>query len=143
MVEGMVQKDEPNIYKMVDNKVKKNRNPISAEVIKVLTELRLDSGYTQKQVAEMTNTNLRTYANFERGVSDMKVSSLIKFLQVYDIDLSKLILDEYNKTYAEKQRELEIQRELERERELDEPYERTHDYSKLESIINNNDMTTN
>lgn len=123
MVEGMIQKDEPNIYKMVGDKTKAERNPISAEVIRVLTELRLDAGYTQKQVAEMTNTDIRTYSNFERGVSDMKVSSLIKFLKVYDIDLSKLILDEYNRIHHDKL--------------LDEPYERTHDYSKLQDIANN------
>ena len=59
----------------------------------VITELREHSDCTQSYIANRLGINRRTYANYEAGISDMKVETINKIAQLYQIP-SSIILGE-------------------------------------------------
>ena len=63
------------------------------EVLKYenIRNLRLDSGYTQKQVAEYLNISQNTYSQYEIGVLNYPVDALEKLADFYGVSVDYLL----------------------------------------------------
>ena len=70
------------------------------EVLKfeAIRNLRIDSGYTQKQIAEMLHIKQNTYSQYEIGVLNYPVDVLIKLADFYGVSVDYLLGRTKNKT---------------------------------------------
>lgn len=53
--------------------------------------LRAEKGYTQKQVAELTNIDPATYAGYENRISTPGLASLIRIAALYEVSLDFVV----------------------------------------------------
>lgn len=60
---------------------------------KNLKALRLQYGYTQKQVAEKIGVTCQSYQAYEWGVTVPTLQNFIKLAKLYDVSLDDLIED--------------------------------------------------
>lgn len=58
---------------------------------KNLKELRLERGYTQKQVAEMLNINSVTYLHYEKDQREPPLSLLADMAKLYDVSVDFIL----------------------------------------------------
>ena len=78
-----------------------NMSIIKGVIMKVflgknLKDLRLERGYTQKQVAEMLNINSVTYLHYEKEQREPPLSLLADMAKLYDVSVDFLLgLEEY------------------------------------------------
>ena len=56
-----------------------------------IRNLRIDRGYTQKQVAEYLNIKQNTYSQYEIGVLNYPVDALIKLADLYGVSVDYLL----------------------------------------------------
>ena len=56
-----------------------------------IRNLRLDNGYTQKQIAEMLGISQNTYSQYEIGVLNYPVDALIKLADFYQVSVDYLL----------------------------------------------------
>ena len=56
-----------------------------------IRNLRLDNGYTQKQIAEMLGISQNTYSQYEIGVLNYPVDALIKLADFYGVSVDYLL----------------------------------------------------
>lgn len=56
-----------------------------------LLKLRQEKGLTQQEVADGSNLSLRGYQNYERGLREPSLSTLIALADFYDISLDELV----------------------------------------------------
>lgn len=56
-----------------------------------IKEKRKDSGYTQKQFAEMFNVSFSTMAHYEEGVNKIPLELLIKIADYYEISMDNIL----------------------------------------------------
>lgn len=56
-----------------------------------IRDLREDSDLTQKQIAELLNTNQSNYSKTERGVKALTLEEAIKLAQFYKVSLDYLM----------------------------------------------------
>lgn len=56
-----------------------------------IRDLREDSDLTQKQIAELLNTNQSNYSKTERGVKALSLEEAIKLAQFYKVSLDYLV----------------------------------------------------
>ena len=70
------------------------------EVLKfeAIRNLRIDSSYTQKQIAEMLHIKQNTYSQYEIGVLNYPVDVLIKLADFYGVSVDYLLGRTKNKT---------------------------------------------
>lgn len=63
------------------------------EVLKfeAIRNLRIDGGYTQKQIAEMLHIKQNTYAQYEIGVLNCPVDVLMKLADFYGVSVDDLL----------------------------------------------------
>lgn len=61
----------------------------------VIAELRAHSYCTQSEIANRLGINRKTYSNYEAGINDMKVETIKKIAQLYQVP-SSIILGEQN-----------------------------------------------
>ena len=63
------------------------------EIMKFETirSLRIDNGYTQKQIAEHLNVKQNTYSQYEIGVLNYPVDVLIKLADFYGVSVDYLL----------------------------------------------------
>ncbi|MGM9619126.1 MAG: helix-turn-helix domain-containing protein [Oscillospiraceae bacterium] len=63
------------------------------EVLKFETirNLRIDGGYTQKQIAEYLNVKQNTYSQYEIGVLNYPVEVLMKLADFYGVSVDYLL----------------------------------------------------
>ena len=63
------------------------------EILKfeAIRNLRIDSGYTQKQIAELLNIKQNTYSQYELGVLRYPVDVLIKLADFYGVSVDYLL----------------------------------------------------
>lgn len=57
----------------------------------VLKELRLEKGYTQKEVAEAVNITQRAYAFYEKGDRQPSIETILKLAEFYNIPTDILL----------------------------------------------------
>lgn len=71
---------------------------MSKDFAKTLKELRLQAGYTQKQVYEMLNIPQSTFSSWEIGKAEPSASMTLKLCELYHVDdiLSAFGYDGYN-----------------------------------------------
>ncbi|MDE6441806.1 MAG: helix-turn-helix transcriptional regulator [Clostridia bacterium] len=67
-----------------------------------LKELRVEHGYTQNEIAEKLNIKQNTYSQYESGVREIPLGSLVRLATLYDtsVDYILYVTDEelpYNK----------------------------------------------
>ena len=56
-----------------------------------IRSLRLDKGYTQKQIAEILGVSQNTYSQYEIGVLNYPVDALIKLADFYQVSVDYLL----------------------------------------------------
>ena len=56
-----------------------------------IRSLRLDNGYTQKQIAEILGVSQNTYSQYEIGVLNYPVDALIKLADFYQVSVDYLL----------------------------------------------------
>lgn len=56
-----------------------------------IRSLRIDSGYTQKQIAAYLGVSQNTYSQYEIGVLNYPVDALIKLADFYDVSVDYLL----------------------------------------------------
>lgn len=56
-----------------------------------IRNLRIDGGYTQKQIAEYLNIKQNTYSQYEIGVLNYPVDVLIKLADFYKVSVDYLL----------------------------------------------------
>lgn len=56
-----------------------------------IRSLRIDSGYTQKQIAELLNVKQNTYSQYELGVVNYPVEALLKLADFYGVSVDYLL----------------------------------------------------
>ena len=56
-----------------------------------IRNLRIDGGYTQKQIAEYLNIKQNTYSQYEIGVLNYPVDVLIKLADFYGVSVDYLL----------------------------------------------------
>ena len=63
------------------------------EVLKfeAIRNLRIDGGYTQKQIAEMLHIKQNTYSQYEIGVLNYPVDVLMKLADFYGVSVDYLL----------------------------------------------------
>ena len=59
-----------------------------------LRKYRKDHGYTQEDAANKSNLTLRAYSNIERGLTNMRVDTLINICRALNILPNDLLVDE-------------------------------------------------
>ena len=58
---------------------------------KNLKELRLERGYTQKQIAELLKINSVTYLHYEKGQREPPLSLLADMANLFDVSVDYLL----------------------------------------------------
>ena len=61
------------------------------EVAMRIRELRLDCGYSSKQMAEQTNVSLEQYREYEKGTTDLPFTFIHKCAQVFGVEIMELL----------------------------------------------------
>ena len=56
-----------------------------------IRKLRIDSGYTQKQVAEHLGISQNTYSQYEIGVLNYPVDAVVKLAELYQVSTDYLL----------------------------------------------------
>ena len=56
-----------------------------------IRSLRLDNGYTQKQIAQILGVSQNTYSQYEIGVLNYPVEALIKLADFYQVSVDYLL----------------------------------------------------
>lgn len=56
-----------------------------------IRSLRLDKGYTQKQIAEYLGVSQNTYSQYEIGVINYPVDALMKLADFYEVSVDYLL----------------------------------------------------
>lgn len=56
-----------------------------------IRNLRIDNGYTQKQIAELLGISQNTYSQYEIGVLNYPIDALIKLADFYDVSIDYLL----------------------------------------------------
>jgi len=56
-----------------------------------IRNLRIDNGYTQKQIAEFLNVKQNTYSQYEIGVLNYPIDVLIKLADFYGVSVDYLL----------------------------------------------------
>ena len=56
-----------------------------------LKEIRRESGYTQKKVAELVNKSETGYASWEQGLAEPSVCDLRKLCSIFDVSADYLL----------------------------------------------------
>lgn len=56
-----------------------------------IRSLRIDNGYTQKQIAELLGISQNTYSQYEIGVLNYPVDALIKLADFYNVSIDYLL----------------------------------------------------
>lgn len=56
-----------------------------------LKELRLDSGKTQKELADYLNVKQNTYSQYENGKRQIPIETLIRLADFYDVSVDYLL----------------------------------------------------
>lgn len=56
-----------------------------------IRSLRIDGGYTQKQIADILGISQNTYSQYEIGVLNYPVDALIKLADFYDVSVDYLL----------------------------------------------------
>ena len=56
-----------------------------------LKELRKENGYTQEFVADYLNVKQNTYSQYEAGVNQIPIESLIKLATLYDTSVDYIL----------------------------------------------------
>ena len=56
-----------------------------------IRNLRVDNGYTQKQIAELLGVSQNTYSQYEIGVLNYPVDALIKLADLYNVSIDYLL----------------------------------------------------
>ena len=56
-----------------------------------IRSLRVDGGYTQKQIAEYLGVSQNTYSQYEIGVLNYSVDTLIRLADFYNVSLDYLV----------------------------------------------------
>ena len=66
---------------------------IRYEVMKFenIRNLRIDNGYTQKQIAELLGISQNTYSQYEIGVLNYPIDALIKLADFYNVSIDYLL----------------------------------------------------
>ena len=72
---------------------------MDTKISKLLRQLRHNKKYSLEQVSELTCLSSNAISNIERG-SDFKVSSLIKLLAIYNLDLCDISLTQQLKNFS-------------------------------------------
>lgn len=72
----------------------------------VLKETRIEQGYLQKDIAKYLNVRNTTVSNWEKGMSEPDIETLIKLSNFFNVSISYLIGEEDNKTYKTEIQEL-------------------------------------
>lgn len=60
------------------------------EIGKLLKELRIERGLTQKEAAEKLKTNRSTYANWEQGIRSIDIDTMFKICELYGVDINEI-----------------------------------------------------
>lgn len=63
-------------------------------------KLRIANGFTQSQAAEAVGITETQCGKIERGKSSMRLSTAVKFAQLYGVTLDYLLLGRTSETYA-------------------------------------------
>lgn len=63
------------------------------EILKfeAIRNLRIDGGYTQKQIAELLNIKQNTYSQYEIGVLNYPIEVLLKLADFYNVSVDYLL----------------------------------------------------
>ena len=56
-----------------------------------IRSLRIDNGYTQKQIGEYLGISQNTYSQYEIGVLNYPVDVLMKLADLYDVSIDYLV----------------------------------------------------
>ena len=56
-----------------------------------IRNLRIDHGYTQKQMGAYLNINQNTYSQYETGVLNYPIEVLMKLANLYDVSVDYLL----------------------------------------------------
>ena len=56
-----------------------------------IRSLRIDNGYTQKQIAEFLGISQNTYSQYEIGVLNYPVDALLKLADFYNVSVDYLL----------------------------------------------------
>lgn len=56
-----------------------------------IRSLRIDRGYTQKQIAEYLGISQNTYSQYEIGVLNYSVDAIVKLADFYDVSTDYLL----------------------------------------------------
>lgn len=62
-----------------------------SKVAERLKELRTDRGLTLKQLSSDLSINIQTYANYEHGIRELPIDTLIVICNYYDVTADYLI----------------------------------------------------
>ena len=79
-----------------------------------LRTIRMQHGYTQKDIADLANINQTTYSGYENKISQPTVAVLTRIADVYDVSLDYLAgrTDNIYGLYATAEHETDSSREL-------------------------------
>ena len=61
---------------------------------KILREIRLKHGYKSKEIAKLVNVSQSAISEYEKGVYEPSIDTLIKLSEIYGVSLNYLLLGE-------------------------------------------------
>lgn len=59
-----------------------------------ISKLRIDSGKSQQQIAEMLNIDRRTYAKWEEEITEVKSSLIPRIAEIFGVEIPDLFTNE-------------------------------------------------
>lgn len=65
-----------------------------------LKELRKETGYTQKEMAKMLNITQSAYSQYETGLIEPDIKTIINLANIFDISTDMLLERKYKKHFA-------------------------------------------
>ena len=104
-MEEKIDRNETNSIK------RKTPNSLYVEIGKRLRASRLNSNYTQEQMAEILEMSTAYYGKVERGLYGLSLTKLIIVNEKLDIDINYLLTGVYKKSFSKDQILLECPRE--------------------------------
>ncbi len=72
-------------------------------MLKNLKQMRLQRGYTQKQLAEMLKVDITTYGRYELGVTEPNIETLKKLSKILSVSVDTIIDNEKVKSNLEQE----------------------------------------
>lgn len=64
---------------------------MSKEMANILSYLRESTGFTQEQIAKQLKVDRSTYSNYERGITEPSIKTILKLADIFNVSTDMLL----------------------------------------------------